>query len=148
MLDRMRNDKPKLKAVKRRHLLLYLIKKRPDLNDTAIIDLLYFIDFGWYEKMEEQLTGTTYKKRVPKLGINMPRPMDPKLEYFSKEELEHIDQTLKRFAKKNSSDIIIWSQQDIPYLTARQNASLEYEAVFYRSDAFSVRGKQYPHLPS
>lgn len=46
-------------------VLSYIIKKvggKPNIGMTAIYKLLYFIDFDYYEKHEEQLMGASYIK--------------------------------------------------------------------------------------
>lgn len=48
-----------------KEVLLYLLEKvgaRPNIGETAIYKLLYFIDFDYYEKYEEQLIGARYIK--------------------------------------------------------------------------------------
>lgn len=46
-------------------VLAYILKKvggKPNIGMTAIYKLLYFIDFDYYEKFEEQLMGAVYIK--------------------------------------------------------------------------------------
>ena len=46
-------------------VLTYILKKvggKPNIGMTAIYKLLYFIDFDYYEKFEEQLMGAVYIK--------------------------------------------------------------------------------------
>ena len=35
---------------------------KPNVGETVLYKLLYFIDFNYYEKYEEQLIGATYIK--------------------------------------------------------------------------------------
>ena len=52
-------------ARKFREVLLYILSKvgaKPNIGETALYKLLYFIDFDFYEKFEEQLTGARYIK--------------------------------------------------------------------------------------
>ena len=56
---------PQEKAKKFEQTLLYIIKKiggKPNIGQTALYKLLYFIDFDYYEKYEEQLIGAKYIK--------------------------------------------------------------------------------------
>lgn len=56
---------PQEKLDKFKQILLYLLKKvggKPNIGMTAIYKLLYFIDFDYYEKHEEQLMGLKYIK--------------------------------------------------------------------------------------
>lgn len=56
---------PKEKADKFEQVLLYILAKiggKPNIGQTVLYKLLYFIDFDYYEKFEEQLIGATYIK--------------------------------------------------------------------------------------
>ena len=61
----MRIVMPRANVKKFKEVLLYLLGKvgaRPNIGETAIYKLLYFIDFDYYEKFEEQLIGARYIK--------------------------------------------------------------------------------------
>jgi len=48
-----------------KEVFLYILEKvgaRPNIGETALYKLLYFIDFDYYEKFEEQLIGAKYIK--------------------------------------------------------------------------------------
>ena len=48
-----------------KEVLLYILNKvgaKPNIGETALYKLLYFIDFDFYEKYETQLTGAKYIK--------------------------------------------------------------------------------------
>lgn len=56
---------PQQKADKFKQVLLYILKKaggKPNVGLTVLYKLLYFIDFDFYEKYEEQLMGLIYLK--------------------------------------------------------------------------------------
>ena len=56
---------PQKKVDKFRQILLYILKKvggKPNIGMTALYKLLYFIDFDYYEKYEDQLMGLVYLK--------------------------------------------------------------------------------------
>ncbi len=56
---------PQKNLDKFREVLLYILAKvggKPNIGETALYKLLYFIDFDYYEKYEEQLIGATYIK--------------------------------------------------------------------------------------
>src|SRR3989344_1372544 len=58
---------PKENVKKFKEVLLYILGKvgsRPNIGQTALYKLLYFIDFDYYEKYEEQLIGATYIKNT------------------------------------------------------------------------------------
>ena len=61
----MRISEPQLNVQKFRQVLLYILNKigeKPNVDETVICNLLYFIDFDYYEKYEEHLIGATYEK--------------------------------------------------------------------------------------
>ena len=48
-----------------KEVLLYILEKvgaKPNVGESVINKLLYFIDFDYYERFEENLTGATYIK--------------------------------------------------------------------------------------
>ncbi|PIR98969.1 XRE family transcriptional regulator [Candidatus Collierbacteria bacterium CG10_big_fil_rev_8_21_14_0_10_44_9] len=56
---------PSAKLKKFNQVLLYILNKvggKPNVGKTVLYKLLYFIDFDYYEKYEEQLMGLTYIK--------------------------------------------------------------------------------------
>lgn len=58
-----RIDVPQERADKFREVLLYILKKvggKPNVGMTVLYKILYFIDFDYYEKYEEQLMGALY----------------------------------------------------------------------------------------
>jgi len=61
----MRINIPQEKAEKFEQTLLYILAKiggKPNIGQTVLYKLLYFIDFDYYEKFEEQLIGAKYIK--------------------------------------------------------------------------------------
>ena len=61
----MRINVPAKNLDRFREVLLYILGKvgsKPNVGETVIYKLLYFIDFNYYEKYEEQLIGATYLK--------------------------------------------------------------------------------------
>lgn len=63
--DEVRISVPIKNQKKFKTVLAYILKKvggRPNIGMTAIYKLLYFIDFDYYEKFEEQLMGAVYIK--------------------------------------------------------------------------------------
>ena len=56
---------PRANVKKFKEVLLYILGKigaKPNIGETALYKLLYFIDFDFYEKFEKQLTGARYIK--------------------------------------------------------------------------------------
>ena len=139
-----------------------------NVGRTVLYKLLYFIDFDYYELYEEQLMGLEYIKKehgpIPKDFLNIVEDMknnkevdevhtkhfdyemvkyfpcvEPDLSILSGRELEHIDATLNRLAHKSALDISEYSHKDIPWITAKFEHPIDYDAVFYRNEATSVR---------
>src|SRR3989339_878034 len=61
----IRINVPQEKAEKFKQTLLYILRKiggKPNVGETVLYKILYFIDFDYYEKYEEQLIGLKYIK--------------------------------------------------------------------------------------
>lgn len=165
----IRVEEKNLKKFK--EVLLYLLDKvgaKPNVGETVIYKLLYFIDFDYYEKFEENLIGATYIKNhhgpTPVEFVKIVESMEKKNEiekvstkYFQYDqkkylpnrkpdltvltarEIKHIDSVLVRLADKTAADLSNYSHGDIPWKTAEEGKKIEYERVFYRDDKYSVK---------
>lgn len=154
-----------------RQVLLYILNKvgsKPNIGETVLHKLLYFIDFDYYEKFEENLMGATYIKNyhgptsveLASIIKDMEENKEieavqssyfkylqkkylplkrPDLDILSAREIEHIDNVLARLSDKNAAEIESYSHQDIPWISAKEGRPLSYESVFYRDEKFSVR---------
>src|SRR3989338_4207420 len=154
-----------------KQVLLYVLGKvgsKPNVGETVLHKILYFIDFDYFEKFEENLMGATYIKNhhgptsveLKDIFTNMQKngeieavksqyfkyeqkkylPLKrPNLDKFSAREIEHIDEVLSRLADKNAKEIENYSHEDIPWKTAEEGQALSYESVFYRDERYSVR---------
>ena len=162
---------PQENIVKLKETLLYILEKigaLPNIGEAVICKILYFIDFDYYEKYEEQLIGATYIKnhhgptpaafteiieqmerdnelvRVVKKYFQydqkkyLPR-RKANLSIFSAREKELIDAEIERFKDFNASKIREYSHKDVPWVGAKDLQPISYEAVFYRTPEFSVR---------
>ena len=61
----IRINVPQRNFEKFKEVLIYILNKigsKPNVGETVLYKLLYFIDFDFYEKYEEQLIGATYLK--------------------------------------------------------------------------------------
>ena len=165
----IRVEKKNLDAFKQ--VLLYVLNKvggKPNVGETVLHKLLYFIDFDYYEKFEENLMGATYIKNhhgptsvelssilqeMQKAGeievVNsqyfkyaqkkyLPRKR-PNLAILSARDVEHIDGVLARLSDKNAKEMELYSHEDIPWKSAQDGQPLSYESVFYRDERYSVR---------
>lgn len=154
-----------------KQVLLYILNKvgsKPNVGETVLHKLLYFVDFDYYEKYEQNLMGATYIKNhhgptAVELGsiiTDMQKNGEleavksqyfkyqqkkylphkrPNLDVLSAREVEHIDDVLARLSDKNAPEIEHYSHEDIPWKSAEDGKPLSYESVFYRDERYSVR---------
>lgn len=158
---------PQNNIEKFKQILFYVIEKvgrRPYMNESILQKLLYFIDLDYYEKYEEQLMGLTYRKNEVRLveGFNeliddmennkelvviSINPQNNKyllLYYYNGDDLsdrerQHIDEELKRLLDKNAEELGDLLYKDVPWITAKEQGKIDYEAVFYRTAETSAR---------
>jgi transcriptional regulator with XRE-family HTH domain len=162
---------PHFKINKFKAVLLYILGKigaKPNIGETALYKLLYFVDFDFYEKFEEQLTGATYIRNhfgpTPREFPSLVKEMEQKGElekvrssYFQHEqkkylprkeadltvlsarELAHIDEVLNRLSDKTATELSNYSHSDIPWIVHKSGEAINYESVFYRDQEHSVR---------
>lgn len=167
----MRISVPQEKVEKFKEVLLYILERigaRPNIGEAVVCKLMYFIDFDYYEKFEEQLMGAVYIKNnhgptpiaFPEIVAQMEKNGDlarvtkkyfqhdqkkylPRraadLSGFSAQEKELIDWEIERFKDFNATKMRDYSHKDVPWIGADNLQSIEYEAVFSRTDEFSVR---------
>lgn len=169
-------DEIKLKEIpveninKFKQVLLYIISKvgsRPNIGQTALYKLLYFIDFDFYEKNQKYLIGATYIKNThgpsPVSFAKISRELesegllvevsskyfnydqkkylitsDPDVSFLTAVELKHIDDELERLSSKSAKELSEFSHIDTPWKVANDKQILNYRHVFYRTDETSV----------
>lgn len=162
---------PQKNLEKFKEVFLYILNKvgsKPNIGETVIYKLLYFIDFNFYEKYEEQLIGAAYlKNRFGPTPVEFRKIADrmieakeitkvenkhfqypqkkylplrkPDLSKIKANELEVIDTVLARLSDMNATEISNYSHGDVPWLTTEDGKIIEYESVFYRVPPYSVR---------
>jgi len=166
----MRISVPQRNLDKFKEVLLYILNKvgsKPNVGEAVLYKLLYFIEFDFYEKYEEQLIGATYIKNrygpTPKEFIKIVDEMEgkdlskvkdkyfqypqtkylplrpPKLTILKAHEIKIIDEVLDKLSDMNASEIRDYSHGDVPWLTTEDGKVIEYESVFYRTPPYSVR---------
>ncbi len=161
-----------LKNLKKfKEVLLYILNKvgsKPNIGESVLYKLLYFIDFNFYEKYEEQLMGATYIKNnygpTPKEFIKIVEEMEkkeelekiktkyyqypqrkylplrePDLTIFNAIELKIIDEVLDKLSDMTAAQISEYSHNDVPWLTTDEGDIIDYESVFYRTAPYSKR---------
>ena len=162
---------PQKNLKKFKEVLLYVLSKvgsKPNIGESVLNKLFYFIDFDYYEKYEEQLIGATYiknhygptpcefkkvvddmkenkeieeiKSKHFKLDQKKYLPLrKPNLDILSAREVEHIDDVLSRLSDKNAREICDYSHEDVPFKVHKEGEKIDYESVFYRDEKYSVR---------
>jgi len=151
-------------------VLLYILSKigsKPNIGESVLYKLLYFIDFNYYEKYEEQLIGATYIKNhygpTPTEFIKIVEDMEgkdlakirdnyfqypqtkylplrkPDLTKINAQEQKVIDDVLNTLSDMNATQISDYSHNDVPWQTTEDGAVIDYESVFYRTPPYSVR---------
>jgi transcriptional regulator with XRE-family HTH domain len=167
----LRISVPRKNFKKFKEVLLYILGKvgaKPNVGETVLYKLLYFIDFNFYEKYEEQIIGATYIK-----NHHGPTPIEfqvivnemienkemevvkskyfqhlqkkylphrkPDLSVFTANEIKIIDDVLEKLSDMNASTISEYSHQDVPWIVTLERQKIDYESVFYRTPAYSVR---------
>lgn len=141
---------------------------KPNIGTTVLYKLLYFADFNYYETYEEQMTGATYKKLqygpIPIEFLSLVSAMEkegeikkinseyrhyPQVRYIplvkadlsklKASEKEIIDKVLMAHSDKTATEISDYSHEDIPWKATKDKDTIDYELVFYRAPAYSVR---------
>jgi len=162
---------PARNVEKFKNALLYITQKigaLPNVGQTVLYKILYFCDFDYYEKYEEQLIGATYIKNhfgpTPREFSAIVKEMiqeekieeittkffdkdqkkyipviSPDLSVFSGRELQHIDEEIARLGHKTAKELSDFSHQDVPWISTVIGKEIPYEAVFYRTKETSVR---------
>lgn len=166
-----REINPEMKPEKLRQVLLYVLDKvgaKPNVGETVLYKLLYFIDFDYYEKHGKSITGLTYvrnhfgptpaksfvevvegMRKSGELEIvetrffnNLQKKYLPtkssELKGLSANELDHINEELARLGDKTATELSELSHKDTPWRVAQQGKPIDYQFVFYRTDLTAV----------
>ncbi len=162
---------PQKRVEKFKEVLLYILEEigaRPNVGKAVLCKLLYFIDFDYYEKYEEQLMGAVYIKNhygptppeFPTIVKEMEKNKDIKtvsvefhdlpqrkyiplrnadLSLLNAREKDLIDKNIERFKNFTARQMETYSHKDVPWITAEDQKPIDYESVFYRTPEFSQR---------
>lgn len=155
-----------------REVLLYVLDKvgaKPNVGETVLYKLLYFIDFDYYEKTGKSITGLTYirnhygptptktfdsvveaMKKAEELEVVDTKYFNhiqkkylpvkrPSLENVTGEELKHIDEVLGRLSDKTASELSSLSHRDMPWLATKDKMPIDYQLAMYRTTETSVK---------
>jgi transcriptional regulator with XRE-family HTH domain len=169
--ESIRISVPQKNLQKFKEVLLYILGEvgsKPNIGETVLYKLLYFIDFNYYEKYEEQLIGATYIKNhhgptpvefvkivdrmikdeelttVQSKYFQYPQQKylpirDADLSKLTGSELEMINEVLDHLSDMNATQISDYSHEDVPWMVSEDQETIDYESVFYRTAPYSVR---------
>ncbi len=125
--EKIRISVPQEKANKFKQVLLYVLSKvsgKPNMGQTVLYKLLYFIDFDYYEKHEEQLMGAKYIKNIYGPTPIMFAKILEQLE--SEEKIETVKSKFYQYEQTkyqiNPSNIL-----DVSALSSREVAYIDWE---------------------
>lgn len=167
----LRISVPQSHLDKFKEVLLYILEKvgsRPNIGQVVLYKLLYFIDFDYYEKYEEQLIGAKYiknhygptpvefKKIIEQMTTKgevevvksrffkypqtkyLPRRA-ARLSLLNAQEIQMIDEVIGKYGNRTATELSELTHRDVPWMTAEEQKPIDYESVFYRTPEFSVR---------
>jgi len=170
-IQKERISVPAENVEKFKNALLYITQKisaLPNVGQTVIYKILYFCDFDYYEKFEEQLIGARYirnhygptpvefraiidqmtkdgqieeikTKFFTKDQIKYIPVKKPDLSVFNGRELKHLDEEIEKYGSKTAKELTDFSHKDVPWIITPEGKEIEYESVFYRTPETSVR---------
>jgi uncharacterized phage-associated protein len=167
-----REINPRTDAAKLRNVLLYILGQigaKPNVGETVLYKLLYFIDFDFYEKTGRSITGLTYIKNhfgptpaghfvdivsnmitageleiaeTPYFAHTQKKylpTVEPDLSVLTADEIKHIDDELCRLGDKSATWLSDFSHKDMPWIAANLHGVINYQSAMYRTDVTSVR---------
>ena len=169
--DQGKRPMTKVDLAKLENVLLYVLSKvgsSPNIGETVLYKILYFIDFDYYEKYDQPITGLRYYHNhygpTPdlafqnltqnlidngKLNIVETKFYDkiqkkylpscgPNLTCLSGQEVEHINDVLGRLGNKTAREISDYAHQDTPWVATKSGQSIDYRLAKYRTNVTSV----------
>src|SRR3989344_3226417 len=125
--NKIRINIPQEKAQKFEQVLLYILAKiggKPNIGQTVLYKLLYFIDFDYYEKFEEQLIGAKYIKNHYGPTPLMFAKLVDRLEKKNK-----VEKIKSKFYKHEQTKYLINPKEplDLSTLSAQELAHIDWE---------------------
>lgn len=167
-----REINPIVNPKKLREVLLYVLNKigaKPNVGETVLYKLLYFIDFDYYEKHGRSITGLSYIQNTygpspvsdfravvqdmaahdeldiieTKFFRNMQKKylpqVIPSLNELTASEIKHIDAELVRLGDKKASEMTELSHKDMPWVATPPGKVIDYQLAMYRTATTTVR---------
>ncbi len=161
----------KVDLAKLESVLLYVLNKvgsQPNIGETVLCKILYFIDFDYYEHHDQSITGLRYyhnhsgptpdpafqsltmemiangklqiveTKFYDKVQKKYLASLDPDLTRLSGQEVEHINDVLGRLGHKTAQEITDYVHQDTPWIATKPGQPIDYRLAKYRTTVTSV----------
>lgn len=160
---------PADKVQKFKEVLLYILGKvgaQPNIGETTLYKLLYFIDFDYFERYGEKLIGATYiKNRYGPTPVEFKKVVEsmikegelekiksryfqyrqkkylplrkPDLGLLTAREMKLIDKTLSNLSEKNAKQLSEYSHGDVPWQISKEGKIIDYECVFWREEPYT-----------
>src|SRR3972149_3560857 len=100
-----------------KQVLLYILEKvggKPNVGETVLHKLLYFIDFDYYEKFEENLMGATYIK-----NHHGPTPIELKTVIDNMKKRGEIEEVKSKYFTHEQKKYLPLKKPDLSVLTGR-----------------------------
>lgn len=158
---------------KAENVLLYVLEQcagKPNVGETVLYKLLYFIDFNYYELKNRSLTGLKYRKLpygpVPvNIGkifkkmaeedklclVNTDYHGFPQKRYLplkkvvkgklKKPEMDFIDVVIDKLSDMSATRISEYSHNDIPWKVSKDMDIINYNLVRDRKPPYKMKGK-------
>jgi len=157
-------------ADKLRNVILYILEKcggKPNLGETVLYKLLYFIDFDSFEVLGRPLSGLNYINRqfgpAPEqrqysplveemiknsqlkifqqeyFGLSQKRYVALKEhdDVFSSKEIKIIDSVINRLSDMNAKQIEEYVHEDIPWKVTREKEIIPYQLAYDRTAPYA-----------
>ncbi|MEK7501679.1 MAG: type II toxin-antitoxin system antitoxin SocA domain-containing protein [Patescibacteria group bacterium] len=118
---------PQEKVEKFKKVLLYILSKvggKPNIGKTVLYKLLYFIDFDYYEKFEEQLIGARYIRNT-----HGPTPLAFEQIIASLEKEGKVEAIRSRFYRYDQTKYLVNPNEpvDLSGLSGQEIAHIDWE---------------------
>ncbi len=155
----------KINEKKYKNIILFFANKIKNgtLGKLKIMKLLYFLDFDYYEKCGQSISGDEYlrfdngpiprmaakilkgmsgediriTRRKVGLGYNDQQHIEPLKDFdvnlFSKEELLMMDETANKWEKFSGTEMKIASHGEAPWIATKPNDVIDYNLAYYRN---------------
>lgn len=148
---------------KQKNAILYFLEhaNNPTLGKTKLLKLLYFLDFGFFEKHDESVTGDEYRKLqhgpVPETSWRLLTEMedageitsvstkagpydqtryianvDADLSVFSGAELEELQNVARQFLHHSASQVEAITHAEAPWKATEDGEVIDYRLAWYR----------------